>query len=675
MNIIEQEDIIKGLPDDALQREARMPSGQVPQFLVVSEIQRRTDMRKRFDANQPQQNMSVAEQVVQEGIGAVQPTMMASSGGRTPFTAKYSNGGGIGFPQMAGRLRRNLRLNRFGLPEQIDPTTEAEFVDYNRGLDVGIGLPIFESYRQEDLGPVPPSMAESNRAALANLGDVISRDQTTRFDLPPDAYATGRTDTPIERGLRDVMSRDQITRFDLPADAYATGRPQTPIERGIRSLNLQREATDQPSGARNMISQFYNEDPFTGLVDPDNKNPLAAALLGGNVNLGTTDQKVVDVLSGLGFPENDPTQPSRRQRRMDDSPLGDFGESYVAAFGSDPNLRTGRSAGRPVQVSDVLNPLDGITFAGTSDTPRGDDTAAGLTSAQILSNARNNIENARNLQNESSAELLAQIQPNQIDKTATDFEAPTVVDDPVKRAVQTLDDIGANTDTTVVTGPTVADAAKTDPVSIAAKQYADLLGGEKNDKMRNALMLASLGAGIAKGDTAGGLQQAANVAASYQQKEIERAEKGLDRAIKREDAASDKAIAMQRLNQTTEYYAGKKVSDALALEQTRERIQATQRQNEQSANNNALSFLTSSLDQQLKVNVGYRTMSPEEKYSTIKSILDGQASILKEFGHGASNNLDGMVERIARQRSGLSSNPAPTGQIAARYDSATGMRQ
>jgi len=68
-------------------------------------------------------------------------------------------------------------------------------------------------------------------------------------------------------------------------------------------------------------------------------------------------------------------------------------------------------------------------------------------------------------------------------------------------------------------------------------------------------------------------------------------------------------------------------------------------------------------------------MSPEEKYSTIKSILDGQASILKEFGHGASNNLDGMVERIARQRSGLSSNPAPTGQIAARYDSATGIRQ
>ena len=53
MNILEAEDIIKGLPDQALFEEAQMPSGQVPQFLVVSEIQRRSDMRKRFQEQQP----------------------------------------------------------------------------------------------------------------------------------------------------------------------------------------------------------------------------------------------------------------------------------------------------------------------------------------------------------------------------------------------------------------------------------------------------------------------------------------------------------------------------------------------------------------------------------------------------------------------------------------------
>jgi hypothetical protein len=52
MNILEIEDIIKGLPDQSLIQEAQAPSGQMPQFLVVSEIQRRADMRKRFQNQQ-----------------------------------------------------------------------------------------------------------------------------------------------------------------------------------------------------------------------------------------------------------------------------------------------------------------------------------------------------------------------------------------------------------------------------------------------------------------------------------------------------------------------------------------------------------------------------------------------------------------------------------------------
>tara|TARA_R110000751_G_scaffold147131_1_gene251506 strand:- start:26 stop:361 length:336 start_codon:yes stop_codon:yes gene_type:complete len=55
MNIIDTEDMIKGLPDAALQKEAQNPSGQAPQFLVVSEIKRRKDMRERYAQNQQSQ--------------------------------------------------------------------------------------------------------------------------------------------------------------------------------------------------------------------------------------------------------------------------------------------------------------------------------------------------------------------------------------------------------------------------------------------------------------------------------------------------------------------------------------------------------------------------------------------------------------------------------------------
>ncbi len=73
MNIIEQEDIVKGLPDAALQMEMQMPSGQVPEFLVLSEIQRRSDMRQRYSAQQPMPTSTVKDQVMAEGLAAMMP--------------------------------------------------------------------------------------------------------------------------------------------------------------------------------------------------------------------------------------------------------------------------------------------------------------------------------------------------------------------------------------------------------------------------------------------------------------------------------------------------------------------------------------------------------------------------------------------------------------------------
>jgi len=82
MNILEIEDLIKGLPDQALMQEAQQPSGRMPQYLVVSEIQRRGDMRKRFQAQQQGQDRgTIAQQILQGGVpeqGA--PQMQAPMG-------------------------------------------------------------------------------------------------------------------------------------------------------------------------------------------------------------------------------------------------------------------------------------------------------------------------------------------------------------------------------------------------------------------------------------------------------------------------------------------------------------------------------------------------------------------------------------------------------------------
>lgn len=73
MNILQLEDAVKGLPDARLMQEAQAPSGQLPQFLLLSEVQRRADMRKRYQAQQQEQPQgTVADQILQQGIGEIQ---------------------------------------------------------------------------------------------------------------------------------------------------------------------------------------------------------------------------------------------------------------------------------------------------------------------------------------------------------------------------------------------------------------------------------------------------------------------------------------------------------------------------------------------------------------------------------------------------------------------------
>lgn len=85
MNILEQEDMVKGLPDQILIQQAQMPTGEIPQFLVVSELDRRQKMRKSFAERVPEE--TVTDQVISQGIAAMNPNpdpLMATAMGAQP---------------------------------------------------------------------------------------------------------------------------------------------------------------------------------------------------------------------------------------------------------------------------------------------------------------------------------------------------------------------------------------------------------------------------------------------------------------------------------------------------------------------------------------------------------------------------------------------------------------
>ena len=579
MNIIEQEDIIKGLPDDALQREARMPSGQVPQFLVVSEIQRRTDMRKRFDANQPQQNMSVAEQVVQEGIGAVQPTMMASSGGRTPFTAKYFNGGPTNLGQLYGSFITPEMSERVG-DYVVDNPLEAALMAASLPVSFTGGAPAIAGTQLVKYG-----------APLASRSGMFSG-------------LRGYADDAAS-GIAKFFNRGKGA--DRQSPDFVAGRGGTQTADDIAAQNARVINAKRLEGPPTQGSQQFRYNP-DNVVPPTStslvpKGPVRDILGDASRTGSLTNQIGVPLLfGGLGT--------------LAASSQDDSGDPIIY-----PLRPEGMTYGESVNDS-VGGDSMGMGFFGQTNEQRKNPTFSidqNVAENLVLPPADSNLDRQQSILD--NLMVASQKEMDEARKQVVNQEAGEVINPDLS----TMRNTNADRE----------DAAKVDPVSIAAKQYADLLGGEKNDKMRNALMLASLGAGIAKGDTAGGLQQAANVAATYQQKEIERAEKGLDRAIKREDAEATRQIQREKNVMLGDYY------DTLgeqAANETARRVRAaeqTQKGVDFSAFKSIGAGFKQALDQYVK-SMEYNDTPQDQKAARLKDFAEKaiaqQETLLLGFG-------------------------------------------
>lgn len=70
MNILKLQDQLKGLPDNALVGYVQNPTGQVPTYLALSELQRRKEMRSKYQEQAATPQQSVADELVAE---ATQP--------------------------------------------------------------------------------------------------------------------------------------------------------------------------------------------------------------------------------------------------------------------------------------------------------------------------------------------------------------------------------------------------------------------------------------------------------------------------------------------------------------------------------------------------------------------------------------------------------------------------
>ena len=129
MNIIKIQDELRSVPDQALVGYVQNPSGHVPTYLALSELQRRKEMRDSYQANKPEEK-SVAEDLVQES--QPQPGVMGLPAGQ-PMQEAMAPQPEMPVEQMAQGGLANLDV---GNMYNEDSFASGGIVAFNDGGDV-----------------------------------------------------------------------------------------------------------------------------------------------------------------------------------------------------------------------------------------------------------------------------------------------------------------------------------------------------------------------------------------------------------------------------------------------------------------------------------------------------------------------------------------------------------
>jgi hypothetical protein len=210
MNIIQIQDRLKGMPKEAIIKYVQNPTGDVPTFLALSELQRRKDSEEKY-ASMQESPATVAEQVVSEnmpmgignmvaqnqpvpntGIAAPQPNSMEAMGSgiaQLPVPEQnFANGGIVSFQE------GGLSLDPIGVTDK-DPSYPSYPFKYD-----------YENYY------VQPS------AALVEVPEALSLEERLRKQR--EAYETQGVDPDFYKKQADELIAE---KEKLKADKSEAG--------------------------------------------------------------------------------------------------------------------------------------------------------------------------------------------------------------------------------------------------------------------------------------------------------------------------------------------------------------------------------------------------------------------------------------------------------------------
>ena len=260
MNLLQVQDDLKNFSQDQLVKEMQQPSGSAPQFLVLSELNRRKRVKGDFEARQAQQQPTVAEEAV-ASAGVPQNQMMGMPEAMAPQSA-VSDGVGTSAPMKmaSGGLMQFGNDIRNSMSQQIDPyleevenEAEAKFnidLDQNNNMSLMRPMPFEPAFpRPGYRGPIPqPSIGVGiggkgfARPSILERGPqpaVMEQLRGSSFGSPLRGYAEGgvirAADGLPEEDKESYLSKfgSSILNFLQPDKEVIEGRIQESNPLGI----------------------------------------------------------------------------------------------------------------------------------------------------------------------------------------------------------------------------------------------------------------------------------------------------------------------------------------------------------------------------------------------------------------------------------------------------------
>jgi len=258
MNILDKEDYVKGAPDETLIQLAQMPTEEIPQFLVVSEIQRREKMRADYAASQQNPQGTVTEQVIQQGIASLNPnpdplmnaamgapnpmmpqdpmmsqdpmmgqgqTMMAAGGGMMPYRMQAGGGTSFAYPNDLIQTLKNQGLSDEEIYALMQSGEATELYSQNLfpsgSSQLGLTKPIAADASKTqtsyltDTDFVRAVLADNNPGAKAATGlSGTAKDLLSSVDAFKGLVTKGNLENLTEKYLGEVDRTEETEAFN-----------------------------------------------------------------------------------------------------------------------------------------------------------------------------------------------------------------------------------------------------------------------------------------------------------------------------------------------------------------------------------------------------------------------------------------------------------------------------